>query len=103
MMRTRTLTIVCVYLTITHTFAFIAGILWSSSANPSKSAKVPIQAGVLIPDDMLSGDTLVDLKQAESFLSENYQWQLIKKGKVPGLNGTGFAYETISPDKPATP
>lgn len=59
-----------------------------------------VQAGVLLPDELLSGDLETDYNFAKSFLSEKQEWLFIESGRLPkitGLKGMGFGFKMANP------
>ena len=83
-------------LIITNTLTFYCAT--RPDGEPQKSSKATqmadnIKVGVLIPDRFLTGSSPEDWGLAESFLSPEIRWKYYQKGKVPGLEGTGFAFE----------
>ena len=60
-----------------------------------------VHSGVLIPDNLLTGDNEKDWCFAKRFLSEKNEWLRIKSGKI--INGhTGFGFRALAIDEKLT-
>ena len=64
--------------------------------------------GVLIPDSRLCSDEEENVRLAREYLSDNYHWVCVRKGKVPWptvpfTEGTGFHFQPISKNPSSQP
>ena len=86
-------------------FLFIKDSLVNSEYYPiyknsdSGIVRYQVQVGVLLPDEILTGDDKIDSNLAKSFLSEKIDWYFVDKSRLPrftGLGGMGYGFRSIS-------
>lgn len=94
-----------VFLCVTHLVSVFLGVIVSNKITLTpkleqkdekivfSSRKEKIYAGVVLPPNLVTGDYSKDMDTVRKFLSQNNEWSHISSGKVPTLEGQGFALE----------
>ena len=65
----------------------------------SKMTVHGVKIGVLLSPENLTGDEYKDFEYAKTFLSQKHHFMFLEKGTIPGLIGTGYAFQSVVPEK----